>query len=71
MSKFDKDLNVDDLIVSCHKGIHRVVKIERRFFTKEDERYKYGKAGDEYSSRCSRCRRLRRRSTRRSDPRCP
>jgi len=50
MSVFDKDLKPGDVIRAYNKGIHRVTKVERRFFTKEDEQKNYGKLNKEYNS---------------------
>lgn len=53
MSEFDKDIKIGDLIYSYHKGVHRVVGVERRFVTKDlARRYPstYKKVGDEFAS---------------------
>lgn len=52
MSKFDKNLKGGDVITAYHAGYHRVTKVERRFYTKEDEE-RYGgryKAGEEFNA---------------------
>lgn len=52
MSQWDKNLKEGDLILAYHAGIHRVTKIEQRFYTKDDIFVHRGeqKAGAEYSS---------------------
>ena len=50
MSVFDKDLQVGDIIKAYHAGIHRLTKIEPRFYTKEDDKRDWGKLGQEYTS---------------------
>ena len=46
------DIKLGDIIRTYHKGFWRLIKIERRFLTKDDlryEAYKNHKVGDEYS----------------------
>lgn len=60
MSQHDQNLKPGDIIAAYHKGIHQVVKIERRFVKKDEEwMVKRGlKVGDEYSALIHYLRRL-------------
>jgi len=52
-NKFTKDLQVGDLIFAYHKGVHQVIKIQRRYLNPNDLRYdvyKNNKIGDEYNA---------------------
>lgn len=52
MTIHDKNLKVGDVITAYHAGYHRVTKVERRFYTKDDEQRYNGryKAGEEFNS---------------------
>ncbi len=51
MTKFDQGIKPGDIITANHAGFHRVTKVKRRYWTKNDDKYHRGRiAGQEYSS---------------------